>query len=186
MDVHLRRAGPDDADEIHRLIVALATYEREPEAVVVTAAELREQMSAARPPFECLVVDAGAGRLAGFALYFHNYSTWRGRPGLYLEDLFVEPAQRGRGYGRRLLTRLAEIAVERGCARMEWAVLDWNAPAIGFYERLGARPLAEWTIFRLTGEALAALARGASAGPSRADAAPPAGARGARAPGCGG
>ncbi len=186
MNAHLRRAGPDDADEIHRLIVALATYEREPDAVVTTAAGLRAQLAALRPPFECLVVDEGEGRLVGFALYFHNYSTWRGRPGLYLEDLFVEPACRGRGYGRRLLTRLAEIAVERGCARMEWAVLDWNTPAIGFYERLGARPLADWTIFRLTGDPLAALARGALNELPRADAAPPAGARDTRAPDCDG
>ena len=153
MDVHLRRAGPDDADEIHRLIVALATYEREPEAVVVTAAELREQMSAARPPFECLVVDAGAGRLAGFALYFHNYSTWRGRPGLYLEDLFVEPAQRGRGIGEALLRAVANVAFERGCARLQWCVLDWNAGAIRFYERLGARVRPDWRVCQVEGHA---------------------------------
>jgi ribosomal protein S18 acetylase RimI-like enzyme len=95
----------------------------------------------------------------GFAVFFHNYSTWLGRPGLYLEDLFVHPEARGRGYGRRLLAHLARIAEARGCPRMEWSVLDWNAPAIGFYRALGAIPMDEWTVYRLTGPALAALAR---------------------------
>lgn len=158
MSARLRAAGPDDAAVIHRLIVDLATYEREPNAVLVTPAELREQLAAARPPFECLLAELD-GVAVGFALYFHNYSTWRGRPGLYLEDLFVEPACRGRGIGKQLLVRLAQIAVERRCARFEWAVLDWNEPAIGFYRSLGARPLAEWTIFRLSDEPLLALAR---------------------------
>lgn len=158
MSARLRAAGPDDAAAIHRLIVDLATYEREPQAVVVTPAELRAQLAAARPPFECLLAEED-GAVVGFALYFHNYSTWRGRPGLYLEDLFVEPAFRGRGLGKRLLVELARIAVERGCARMEWAVLDWNAPAIGFYRSLGAQPLSEWTIFRLTGEPLLRLSQ---------------------------
>lgn len=158
MSALLRAAAPDDAAAIHRLIVDLATYEREPEAVVVTAAELRAQLAAARPPFECLLAEVD-GEVVGFALYFHNYSTWRGRPGLYLEDLFVQPALRGRGIGKQLLVRLAQLAVERGCARMEWAVLDWNAPAIGFYRSLGAQPLTEWTIFRLTGEPLLRLSR---------------------------
>lgn len=160
MSARLRAAVPDDAAVIHRLIVDLATYEREPAAVVVTPAELREQLAAARPPFECVLAEVD-GEAVGFALYFHNYSTWRGRPGLYLEDLFVEPAHRGRGIGKQLLVRLAQIAVERRCARMEWAVLDWNTPAIGFYQSLGARPLSEWTIFRLTDEPLLALARSA-------------------------
>lgn len=158
MSARLRAATPDDAAAIHRLIVDLATYEREPEAVVVTPAELRAQLAATRPPFECLLAEVD-GEVVGFALYFHNYSTWRGRPGLYLEDLFVQPALRGRGIGKQLLVKLAQIAVERGCARMEWAVLDWNAPAIGFYESLGAQPLTEWTIFRLTGEPLLRLSR---------------------------
>ena len=95
---------------------------------------------------------------AGFALFFHNFSTFLGRPGIYLEDLFVRPEHRGKGYGRSLLARLAEIAVERDCGRLEWAVLDWNEPAIGFYRSLGARPNDEWTVYRLTGEALASLA----------------------------
>lgn len=159
MSARLRPAVPDDAATIHRLIVELATYEREPEAVVVTPAELRAQLAAARPPFECLLVELADGQVVGFALYFHNYSTWRGRQGIYLEDLFVEPAHRGRGYGKQLLVRLAQLAVDRGCARMEWNVLDWNAPAIAFYRSLGAAPLSEWTVFRLTGEALLNLAR---------------------------
>jgi len=162
MPARLRAAGPDDAATIHGLIVDLATYEREPDAVVVTIDQLREQLAAARPPFECLLAEDDDGAAVGFALYFHNYSTWRGRPGLYLEDLFVAPSHRGRGLGKQLLVRLAQIAVERGCARMEWAVLDWNTPAIAFYERLGARAMAEWTTFRLTDAALRGLALGTS------------------------
>jgi len=154
MPARLRTAGPADAADIFRLIVDLATYEREPDAVVVTVDELRAQLAAERPPFECLLAEDDDGAVVGFALFFHNYSTWRGRPGLYLEDLFVEPSRRGRGLGKQLLVRLAQLAVERGCARMEWAVLDWNTPAIGFYERLGARAVSDWTIFRLTGQEL--------------------------------
>jgi len=165
MTARLRAAGPDDAATIRRLIVDLATYEREPDAVLVTVEALRDQLAAARPPFECLLAEDDDGVAVGFALYFHNYSTWRGRPGLYLEDLFVEPRCRGRGIGKQLLARLAQIAVERGCARMEWAVLDWNTPAIEFYERLGARPMSEWTIFRLADAALRGLAFGTDAGP---------------------
>lgn len=157
MSVQLRPAGPDDAEHIHRLIVALATYEREPDAVEATPAGLRAQLSAAQPPFECLLAELD-GAVVGFALYFHNYSTWRGRQGLYLEDLFVEPAARGHGIGRRLLVALARIAVARGCGRMEWMVLDWNAPAIGFYEQLGARAVEGWVPFRLSGDALLGLA----------------------------
>jgi GNAT superfamily N-acetyltransferase len=158
MSLRLRPAGPDDAADIHRLICALATYEREPDAVEVTPDVLRAQLSAARPPFECVLAEED-GLVVGFALYFHNYSTWRGRPGLYLEDLFVEPARRGRGIGRRLLVHLAQLAVDRGCARMEWVVLDWNAPAIAFYRSLGAGPQSDWSVFRLHGAALADLAR---------------------------
>ena len=158
MSILIRPAGPADAPEIHRLIVALATYEREPDAVEVTPARLREQLSAERPPFECLLAEID-GADVGFALHFANYSTWRGRPGLYLEDLFVEPAHRGLGVARRLLIELASLAVARGCGRMDWMVLDWNAPAIAFYHRLGARPVAGWAAYRLTDDALLALAR---------------------------
>jgi len=153
----IRFATEADAETIHRLIVALAEYEREPKAVACTPDQLREQLAAEHPPFECLIAER-SGQACGFALFFHNYSTWRGRPGLYLEDLFVPVEHRGQGIGKALLTRLAALAVERGCARMEWAVLDWNEPAIGFYRALGAEPLDEWTTFRLTDEALERLA----------------------------
>jgi GNAT superfamily N-acetyltransferase len=153
----VRFAKPDDADVIHGFIVELAVYEREPDAVKTTPNELRDQMGSERPPFECLLAERD-GRPVGFALFFHNYSTWRGRRGLYLEDLFVPLDQRGHGVGKRLLVALARVAVERGCARMEWAVLDWNEPTIAFYRSLGAVSLDEWTTFRLTGNALNALA----------------------------
>ncbi len=158
MSIALRPATPEDAPEIHRLIVALATYEREPDAVEVAPETLAAQLASDRPPFECLIAEAD-GAVVGFALYFFNYSTWRGRPGLYLEDLFVEPARRGQGIGRRLLAELAAIAVARNCARMDWMVLDWNEPAIAFYRGLGAQPVAGWHTFRLTGDPLLALAR---------------------------
>lgn len=156
MAFDIRPAGPADAEVIHAFIVGLAVYERAPDAVEVTPAELAAQLAADVPPFECLLAFDGA-RPVGFALFFPTYSTWRGRVGLHLEDLFVPEADRGRGVGRALLRRLARIAVERGCARLEWAVLDWNAPAIGFYRRLGAEAMDEWTTHRLTGAALAAL-----------------------------
>lgn len=153
MQARLRHAGTDDADRIHALICALAEYEREPDAVVCTPEDLRGQLASATPPFECVLAELD-GVPVGFALFFHNYSTWRGRRGLYLEDLFVVPVHRHRGIGRQLLRHLAGLAVERGCARMEWAVLDWNSPAIAFYRSLGAVPMEEWTVFRLSGDAL--------------------------------
>jgi GNAT superfamily N-acetyltransferase len=162
MPTSLRPAMPDDAADVHRLIVALATYEREPDAVVATVAGLRAQMEQPHPPFRCLLAEVD-GVVVGFALYFFNYSTWRGRPGLYLEDLFVEPELRGRGLGRRLLAGLAEVAVASECARMEWVVLDWNAPAIAFYQAIGARPVSGWTTYRMTGAALERLAAEAAA-----------------------
>ena len=157
-NLNIRFAEPTDAECIHALIVALAEYEREPDAVLCSPTDLAEQLSAEHPVFECLIAERD-GEPCGFALFFHNYSTFLGRRGLYLEDLFVPVAHRGRGVGKALLTRLAQLAVDRGCARMEWSVLDWNEPAIGFYRALGAEPLSEWTTFRLTDEALAALAR---------------------------
>lgn len=156
--MRIRSATPADADTVFRFIEELARYEQEPEAVVCTADELRAQLASEAPPFSCLLAEID-GEAVGFALYFFNYSTWRGRPGLYLEDLFVLPEARGRGAGKRLLRELARVAVERGCARMEWAVLDWNATAIGFYESLGARRLDGWSLFRLTDRALVALAQ---------------------------
>ena len=157
MSLTLRFATADDAETLHRFIVALATFEREPDAVEATPASLAAQLRAAPPPFECLLAE-DEGEAVGFALFFHNYSTWRGRPGLYLEDLFVPEANRGKGVGTALLTRLAAVAVARGCARMEWAVLDWNEKAMAFYDALGARGVREWVPYRLTGEALRALA----------------------------
>lgn len=161
--IAIRFAGPADAETIHRFVCELAVYEKEPDAVEATVDDYRRQLAAERPPFECLIAEI-EGRPVGFALFFHNYSTWRGRPGLYLEDLFVPPAERGRGVGKALLARLARVAVDRGCARMEWWVLDWNTPAIGFYEALGARSMHEWTTYRLTDGALAALAATDAAG----------------------
>lgn len=152
----LRFAGPDDAPTLLAFIRELAAYEREPDAVEVTEATLRAQLASSAPPFECLIAEL-EGEPAGFALFFHTYSTWRGRRGLWLEDLYVRPARRGEGIGRRLLAALARIARDRGCARFEWSVLDWNEPAIRFYRSLGAVPLDEWTRWRLDGDALEAL-----------------------------
>jgi GNAT superfamily N-acetyltransferase len=154
----IRLARAEDADTIHGFIVGLAVYERAPDAVEVTPAVLRAQLASPRPPFECLIAERD-GVAVGFALFFPTYSTWRGTPGIHLEDLFVVEAHRRRGVGRALVRRLAALARERGCARLELAVLDWNAPAIAFYRALGAEPLAEWTLFRVDGPALEALGR---------------------------
>jgi len=166
----IRFATPNDAPILHRFIRELAEYEREPDAVKVTVEELHAQLSQPRPPFECLLAerpDEPTPAALGFALFFASYSTWRGRPGLYLEDLYVPPVHRGAGVGRALLAALARLARARGCARLEWSVLDWNAPAIGFYAKLGAIAMSEWTTFRLTDDALARLA---SEGPAVEDA----------------
>ena len=157
-DIHIRPGLADDIPVILDLIHGLAEYEKaRPEEVPVDEAVLRESLFGARPAAEALLAEVD-GETAGFALFFHNFSTWHGRRGLYLEDLFVRPAMRGRGIGRALLCELARIAMARGCARMEWAVLDWNTPAIAFYRSLGAVPMDEWTIFRLTGPAIGRLA----------------------------
>ncbi len=161
-EIRIRPATADDVPLILSLIRELAEYEREPEAAVATAADLRAALFAERPVAECVIGEIG-GRAEGFALFFTNFSTWLGRPGMYLEDLFVRPAARGRGLGRALLSHLASVAVERGYGRFEWSVLDWNEPAIGFYRALGAEPMSEWTVYRVTGEALRRLA-GRSAG----------------------
>jgi GNAT superfamily N-acetyltransferase len=152
----LRRATRADVPEILRLIRALAEYERLSAEVVATEASLAQTLFGERPAAEVLLAEAG-GRAVGFALFFQNYSTFLGKPGIYLEDLFVEPACRGQGLGKQLLQAIAKLAVERGCGRFEWAVLDWNEPAIGFYKSLGARPMADWSVMRLTGEALRKL-----------------------------
>ena len=153
----IRTATEADVPVILQLIRDLATYERAPEAVVATEAGLREVLFGAKPSAEVLLA-LEKTEPVGFAVYFYNFSTWLGRAGLYLEDLFVRPEMRGKGYGRALLIRLAQIAKERGCGRMEWAVLDWNEPAIQFYRKLDATPMHEWTVFRLTEEEITKLA----------------------------
>ena len=155
--VKIVAATDRDVPLILEMIRGLAEYERMSDQVVATEAGLREVLFGPRPQAEVLIAFAGEWP-AGFALFFHNFSTFVGRRGLYLEDLFVKPEFRGLGIGRRLLTELARIAVERNCGRFEWSVLDWNAPAIGFYEKLGAQMMKEWRIFRLSGEALKQLA----------------------------
>ena len=152
----LRRAVRADVPEILRLIRALAEYEKLTHEVVATEAALAATLFGEAPAAEVLLAEE-QGRAVGFALFFQNYSTFLARPGIYLEDLFVEPARRGKGTGKALLQAVARLAVERGCGRFEWAVLDWNAPAIGFYESLGARPMNDWTVMRVTGEALRKL-----------------------------
>jgi GNAT superfamily N-acetyltransferase len=155
--VTIRPATEADLGTIDELIRALADYERMADEVVMDRELLRKNLFGDRPYAEVLIAEE-EGEPLGFALFFHNFSTFVGRPGIYLEDLFVKPEHRGKGLGKALLKRLAEIAVERDCGRMEWAVLDWNEPAIGFYQRLGARPNDEWTVYRLAGEALRNLA----------------------------
>lgn len=146
-----------DVPQILIFIRALAEYERLADAVVATEEGLRQSLFGKRPYAEC-VIARWKGEPAGFALFFHNFSTFLARPGVYLEDLFVKPELRGKGVGRSLLQYLAKLAVDRNCGRLEWSVLDWNAPAIGFYKSLGAEALDDWTIFRLKGEALSQLA----------------------------
>ena len=153
----IRPATVEDVALVARLIRELAEYERLADAAVATEADLREQLFGERPAAEVLVAEAD-GEPAGFALFFHTFSTFLGKRGLYLEDLFVRPAFRGLGLGRHLMAALARIAVQRGCGRFEWSVLDWNEPAIGFYRALGASAMDEWTVQRLQGEALRALA----------------------------
>ena len=160
-DFEIRTATKKDVPVILSLIRELAEYERAPDAVVATEAGLNDVLFGPRRSAEVLLALEG-GEAVGFAVYFFNFSTWLGRPGLYLEDLFVRPALREKGYGRALLERLARIAQERGCGRMEWAVLDWNDPAIQFYKKLGAEPLNEWTVFRLTRDGIARLAESQS------------------------
>jgi len=155
--VTIRPALEQETPLILQFVRELAQYERLEQQMVAGEAQMRAALFGPRPYAEVVFV-CWEAQPVGFALFFHTFSTFLGRPGLYLEDLFVRPAFRRRGLGRRLLAWLAELAVERGCGRLEWAVLDWNAPAIGFYRSLGAVPLEEWTVFRLTGPALEALA----------------------------
>ena len=156
-DFRIELATEHDVPVILQLIKGLAEYEKLAHEVVATEESLRESLFGARRVPEVLIGYAGAEPV-GFAVFFHNYSTFLGRPGIYLEDLFVLPQWRRRGLGTQLLRRIAQTAVERGCGRLEWAVLDWNEPAIEFYKKLGAQALDEWTVYRVTGQALKDLA----------------------------
>lgn len=156
----IRPASSDDVSSIHQMIIDLAIYEREPDAVKATEEDLHTALFGPQPAlFGHVALDAD-GAVVGFALWFLNYSTWLGTHGIYLEDLYVRPEARGAGYGKQLLSSLAAICVERGYKRLEWWVLDWNQPSRDFYEALGADPLTEWIPYRVTGEALASLAEG--------------------------
>ena len=157
MTLHIRPGELQDVPLIAELIRGLARYEKLEQEVVMTEEKLTATLFGDRRYAETLIAEE-VGEPMGFALFFHNFSTFLAQPGIYLEDLYVVPEQRGRGVGRALLERLAQLAVDRGCGRLEWAVLDWNVDAIKFYERLGAKPNSEWTVYRLTGRPLRALA----------------------------
>ena len=152
-DLELRYASEEDLGLIFEFIKALANYERLGHEVIADEQTLRRSLFGERR-FAEVVIAEFHGKPAGFALFFHNFSTFLGKPGLFLEDLFVEPELRGNGIGRELLSCLARIAVQRGCGRMEWSVLDWNEPAIGFYEKIGAVAMDDWTVYRLVGDSL--------------------------------
>ena len=154
-DCSIRFAVPEDLPAILGFIRGLAAYEKLEDQVVATEALLREWIFEKKKA-EVLLAEAD-GKAVGFALFFHNFSTFLGRAGIYLEDLYVPQEQRGKGYGKALLRRLAQITVERGCGRLEWSCLDWNRPSIDFYLSLGAQPMADWTVYRMTGETLAAF-----------------------------
>lgn len=160
----IRSATPADVPLILQLIRELAEYEKLAHEVVATQEGLQEHLFGPHPHAQTLIAEfqapGEAPQAVGFALFFHNFSTFLGRPGIYLEDLFVRPQARGRGVGRALLVRLAQLALERGCGRFEWSVLDWNEPALRFYRSLGAVPKQEWIIHRVTGDALTRLAQG--------------------------
>jgi GNAT superfamily N-acetyltransferase len=158
MNLRIRAAEPADVPVIAHLIRELAKFEKLEDDVVLTEELLRAGLFGPRPYAEAVIAEEESQPI-GFALFFHTFSTFLARPGLYLEDLFVLADHRGRGVGRALLAHLAHLAVERGCGRLEWAVLNWNHEAIRFYERLGAKPNSEWTVYRLAGEALSALGR---------------------------
>ncbi|MEV0442488.1 GNAT family N-acetyltransferase [Streptomyces spectabilis] len=154
----IRTAAPADIPLVHTLIRELAEYEKEPQEARATEEQLREALFGERPAaYAHIAEDDATGEPVGFSLWFLNFSTWRGVHGIHLEDLYVRPDARGGGHGKALLKELARICVERGYERLEWSVLNWNAPSIGFYESLGARPQDEWTVYRLTDGALAAL-----------------------------
>lgn len=156
-DFRIIAAREGEVGIVLSLIKELATYERAAEQVKATEQSLKQSLFGPSPQAEVVIAWENTEPV-GFALFFHNYSTWLARRGIYLEDLFVRPTHRGKGYGRALLAHLARIALERGCGRFEWSVLDWNEPAIGFYKALGAKPMDEWTVYRITGDALSQLA----------------------------
>ncbi|MER5771601.1 GNAT family N-acetyltransferase [Streptomyces sp. NPDC001985] len=153
----IRNALPEDIPAIHRMVRELADYEKALHEVRATEEQLREALFGERPAAHAHIAVTDDGEVVGFSLWFLNFSTWRGVHGIYLEDLYVRPDRRGGGHGKALLTELARICVERGYERLEWSVLDWNTPSIDFYRSLGARPQDEWTVYRLTDEALASL-----------------------------
>jgi len=159
MAINIRPATPDDAELILRFITELAIYEKAEHEVKTDAAGIRDSLFAERATAHGLICEH-QGRPIGYAVYFFNYSTWLGKHGLYLEDLYVSPEARGLGAGKALLRHLAQLAVARDCGRFEWSVLDWNTPAIDFYQSFGARPQSEWTTYRLTGQALLDFAAG--------------------------
>ena len=157
----LRQATPADVPQMLVFVRELAEYEREPDAVHATEADLLRDGFGPSKRFDCIIAEiaeSGVATSVGFALYFHNYSTWRGQAGIHVEDLYVRPTHRGKGIGKALLTRVAAIAVAEGCTRLQWDVLEWNTPAIGFYQQMGAQMLMDWRIMRVTGDALPALA----------------------------
>ena len=164
--LRIRRAQARDVSEVLAFIRELAEYERAPEQVTATAEDLLRDGFSEAPRFFVEMAEWD-GRVAGFAFWFFSYSTWQGRPGLYLEDLFVRPAFRGQGIGKALLVYLAQVALDEGCGRFQWQVLDWNRPAIDFYEALGAKRLGEWITMRVSGEELARLAAGGEPKPDR-------------------
>jgi GNAT superfamily N-acetyltransferase len=155
----IRTATPADVPEIHAMIRELADYEKALTEAKATERQLHEALFGEHPAVFAHIAEDEDGAVVGFALWFRNFSTWNGAHGVYLEDLFVRPAARGGGHGKALLTELARLCVERGYGRLEWAVLDWNAPSIAFYRALGAKPMDEWSVYRLDGDPLAALGR---------------------------
>lgn len=159
MSLQVRAATRGDVPLIFELVKALAEYEREPDAVKASEADLARTLFDDGATAHCVICEQD-GVAVGFAVYFYNYSTWLGRNGLYLEDLFVRPEARGQGAGLALLRHLAGLAVDKGCGRFEWSVLDWNQPAIDFYRAAGARPMDAWTVYRMDGQTLADFARG--------------------------
>ena len=165
MNTTIRAALPSDATLIHAFIVELAIYEKAEHEVVASAADIQRSLFAPDSPARALICEAD-GRPVGYAVYFLSYSTWLGRKGMYLEDLYISPKHRGGGAGKQLLRHLAQIAVDGGCGRLEWSVLDWNTPAIDFYQSLGAAPQSEWVRYRMAGEALQNFARPATALPA--------------------